>query len=195
MKLFQKKNKEMKKDQIIELAEKVIHDSGFTGIVEEDFKTVETTKEKQAFLIETLLYKYEHASLTDKPAIQKKLHNELKTFTKLVYEEPKEYSPNGLYEKVLKLADDKPADQTIIYKGEEVRITSKICGEYYNGEGFTPVKAISIYLNGECLYSDMPTQGVWSCATNRRNLKLVNVGTFEDPMDALGYIDYCTGGY
>lgn len=186
--MFKLKKKE-ERNQIIEKAEEIILKCGFTGRLEDDLQLTDSPVEKKAYMIETLLYKYEHSD--NKFSILKKLNEEIGEFNKLSYETGNGETLQETYENIVKEAENKFAEKKCMYNGNEITFKAFPCGEYFDGEDFAPVIAKAIFMNEESLYEIIPTEGLWSVATRFQDLNLVSLGMFDDPRDAFGYIEYC----
>lgn len=182
-----------RRNQLVERAEEVIKEIGFTGILEEDLKRTENAMKEQAYLVETLLYKYENSrSLLEKEQALERLEEELRILNKLIYQAPNGSDPKEVYKQIIKEASNEPQEATLMINGNRIHFKAYPCGEYYDGSQFVKVIASSIRLNGESLYEDVPQEGIWSCATRHRDVRMVNCGNFDYPMDAIGYIEYIT---
>lgn len=184
--------KKEEKNQLIDKAENILIKYNFTGELEKDLRSIKDEKTKQAYLIETLLYKYEHDDTKNKLEILKNLKKELQKLGKIEARSAEsEKSIQEIYEDVLAEAAEKFTERKCIRNGNEIVIKAFPCGEYFDGEKYVQVTAKAIHLNDESLYEVIPSEGVWSVATRFADLKLVSLGLFDDPRDAFGYIEYC----
>jgi len=178
-------------NQIIEKAEDIIKKSGFSGIVEKDLHSVDNSIQKQAFLVEVLLYRYEHCLEREQNDILVQLEKAIRELNKCMNENISDKSLSEIYDEVIKAGEKRFTKKTFEKNGNEISIKAFPCGEYYDGEEYSLVVAQAIYMNNESLYEIIPSVGVWSVATRLQDLKLVSIGRFEDVRDAFGYIGYC----